>query len=91
MSWRHPNITPDIDLKRKILTCKAHITSTSQVLVREVIISYFINTTKYWLPAIFKENELASSPLILHKVNYFLVLMQQLFYRMAESFCSVAQ
>ena len=34
-----------------------------------IIISYCINTTKYWLRAILKENELASSPLILHKAN----------------------
>ena len=38
-------------------------------LVDYIFISYGINTTKYWLRAIFKENELASSPLILHKAN----------------------
>ena len=34
-----------------------------------IIISYCINTTKYWLRAIFKENEIANSPLTLHKAN----------------------
>ena len=34
-----------------------------------ILVSYCTNTTKYWLRAIFKENELASSPLILHKAN----------------------
>ena len=34
-----------------------------------IIISYSINTTEYWLCAVFKENELMSSPLILHKAN----------------------
>ena len=34
-----------------------------------IFIIYCINTTKYRPHAIFKENELASSPLILHKAN----------------------
>ena len=34
-----------------------------------ILISYCIITTKYWLRAIFKENDLASSPLILQKAN----------------------
>ena len=38
-------------------------------VIKYSIYQLFINTTKYWLRAIFKENELASSPLILHKVN----------------------
>ena len=36
---------------------------------KEIIISYCINTTKNWLRAIFKENELVTSPLMLHKAN----------------------
>ena len=42
---------------------------TQKMYSRLIIISYCINTTKYWLRAIFKENELASSPLILPKAN----------------------
>ena len=41
-----------------------------------MFISYCINTTKYLLRAIFKENELASSPLIFAQSQYFVVLMQ---------------
>ena len=47
-------------------------TSSSSFLFpaeRQVAISYGIDTTKYWLRAVFKENKLASSPLILHKTN----------------------
>ena len=37
---------------------------------RELIIyNYCIDATKYWMHAIFKENELASYPFILHKAN----------------------
>ena len=39
-----------------------------------ILTSYCIDTTKYWLHAIFKENELASSPLTLHKDNILLLL-----------------
>ena len=41
----------------------------SSISAKGIIISYCISTAKYWLHAIFKENELASSPLILHKAN----------------------
>ena len=34
-----------------------------------IFISYGISTIKYWLLGIFKENELASSPLTLDKTN----------------------
>ena len=50
-----------------MLEKKRYVTIHSK---NDVIIScYCINTTKYWLRAIFKENKLASSPLILHKAN----------------------
>ena len=39
-----------------------------------ILTSYCIDTTKYWLRAILKENELASSPLTLHKDNILLLL-----------------
>ena len=39
------------------------------MLTQLIFISYCINTTRYWLRARFKKNDLASSPLILHKAN----------------------
>ena len=39
-----------------------------------IIFTHCINATKYLLRAIFKENELASSPLIFHKANIYILL-----------------
>ena len=50
------------------ITAKKHH-SYCYLLLKAVIISYCINTTKYLLRAIFKEYKLASSPLILLKAN----------------------
>ena len=42
-------------------------------------ISYCTDITKYCLRAIFKENELASSPLILHKAKSFYIVSPKAF------------
>ena len=55
--------------KEHYLQAKSVVSWEYTIRHSAIIISYYINTTKYWLRAIFKENELVSSPLILHKAN----------------------
>ena len=68
-------LSADVSVQIRAVSSTFSVTDYKHVLLvccyifSSIFLSYCINTTKYWLRAVFKENELASSPLILHKAN----------------------
>ena len=64
LEWKNPKNIPCSGIKNvNDISCSG-VTSPS---LNKIIIGYCTNTTKYWLSAMFQENEVASSPLILQK------------------------